>query len=301
MSNRCSAEGFPRHPAPVRGRALVINSCLQIIKAFMFFKHRHPALLICWTTSQQAFNACMILLLDAWETNDDQHEWLIGQAYTVFRELELHKVHSLAELAVNRISTSLQKLGQRREERPRLDSVSMSRSGSGSQHPYSMPFDNAACVNDDDWPQSTVMGNTGVLLLEDPGLQSYIPHPFQPLNWNAMLGNNDHQQQQSDVDMLSPPIDNSIPVSQAVAAPFPLTSAPPLSAFFSPPPAMPARTSPFSLGLQPRMPLSPAASYRRSLHQKRRGPTAAAAALTPVNDNVSLPSSPFFKFSFGVR
>nr|OQO30941.1 hypothetical protein B0A51_04168 [Rachicladosporium sp. CCFEE 5018] len=56
------------HPVPIRGRALVVNSSIHLLQTFLFFRHRNPAVLICWTLDQQAFNAAMILILDAWET-----------------------------------------------------------------------------------------------------------------------------------------------------------------------------------------------------------------------------------------
>jgi hypothetical protein len=52
---------------PLRGRNLVIASAEEVLDAFIFLFLRVPAALISWTMGQQAFNACMILLLDAME------------------------------------------------------------------------------------------------------------------------------------------------------------------------------------------------------------------------------------------
>ncbi|OCL14757.1 hypothetical protein AOQ84DRAFT_371003, partial [Glonium stellatum] len=170
-----SGSTTPPPPLP-RGRALVISSSNALLSAFLFFYHHVPAALICWTMGQQAFNSCMILLLDALETGNVEHIPRVQRAYAVFVELERKGVHKLAGLAVGRVSWGLALL-RRREKEAAEGEASMAGMGVGATGM--------------DGPMDTVMGNTGMLLLEDPGLQSFKPESFAPLGWD-MAGRNLH-------------------------------------------------------------------------------------------------------------
>lgn len=216
----------PVHPAPLRGRALVINSCVQLLQAFLFFWHRNPAVLICWTMGQQAFNACMILILDAWETDQEHHQWLVNNAYYVFLQLQENGVHKLAEVAVRRISDGLAMLGQRKAQRDQQAAQAMSRQQRASSFHPQLQIDTASMT---DFSNDAVMGDTGMFLLEDPGLQGYTPSAFQPLGW-CMAGGSAHPSTSS--NPTTPNIPSPIvPVSQVTAAPFPVMCSPP---FMSP-------------------------------------------------------------------
>lgn len=261
----------PIHAAPLRGRSLVIQSSVSLLKAFIFFRYRNPAVLICWTMGQQAFNASMILILDAWEREDPQNEWLVNQAYVVFSELEQKGVHKLAELAVHRISSGLITLEQRRQQREQQQAAVMSRRQSGYQP--TLQIDTASMT---DFSGDAVMGNTGMFLLEDPGLQSYIAPSFQPLGWN-MAGSSSAPPSNSS-NPTTPSIPSPVvPVSQVTAAPFPVISAP-----FSGP-------STYALGgLPARMPnLPPQAPVVPHQQQQHRHSSSSAsrpqAAFTPIN------------------
>lgn len=208
----------PLHPAPLRGRALVINSSISLLHAFLFFRRRNPAMLISWTMGQQAFNACMILILDAWETEQEQNQWLVEQAYVVFQELQRNGVHKLAELAVRRISDGIVMLGKRRDEREREASISQRSIHPQSYHPQ-LHVDTTTMA---DFSGDAVMGNTGMFLLEDPGLQGYVVPSFEPLGWN-MAGS---AQASSRSHPTTPNIPSTIPVSQVTAAPYPVVSTP---------------------------------------------------------------------------
>ncbi|KAK3725935.1 hypothetical protein LTR37_000083 [Vermiconidia calcicola] len=232
------------HRAPVRGRTLVINSSFHLLQTFMFFYHRNKAVLICWTMGQQAFNAAMILILDAWETDNDQNIWIVHQAYAVFVELHEKGVHKLAKLAMDRIFAGLQQLKHRSDER------AMSRRPStqaSQQQATQMSPDTASMA---DFMGDTVMGGTGMFLLEDSGLQSCPPQypTFRPLAWNLTTGSA-HPSKSS-----NPPTPNIpspiIPVSQITASPFPVMSTAPVT------------QSPFAIGLQPRM--APATASHRA-------------------------------------
>ena len=185
-------------------------------------------MLVCWTTGQQAFNACMILLLDAWETGNQQNRWLIEQAFTVFSELETKGVHKFAKLAVQHIADWLKLLDTKREY---------------DIHQSSLASNMQSMI---DFRGDTVMGNTGMFLLDDPGLQSFVPASFQPLSWNiAGSSQFSHYPHQTTPEIPSP----VVPVSEITVAPFPITA----------PSFMPTSTvlnvaSAYAVGLQPRMP-----------------------------------------------
>ena len=61
---------------------------------------------------QQAFNSCMILLLDAMETGDVGCLWKVEKAYDVFLQLQNSGVHELTTLAVERVGWGLAQLGR---------------------------------------------------------------------------------------------------------------------------------------------------------------------------------------------
>jgi hypothetical protein len=101
-------KGSPSRRSEVeRGRAVVLSSSEELLSAFLFFWQRIPAVLVCWSLGQQAFNSCMILILDALETGDMRRIRRVEQAYAIFDELDKKGVHKLANLAVERISWGL--------------------------------------------------------------------------------------------------------------------------------------------------------------------------------------------------
>lgn len=188
----------------------------------------------------------MILLLDALESESMTNDWLVEQAFVVFQELEQNGVHRLAELAVQRISEGLVKLGQMR-----MDAGQQLAMGHRASEP-SQPQLNLDPATMTDWSNDTVMGNTGMFLLEDPGLQSYHPqaNPFRPLSWtmaDTALNAPTSAQPASSTPphILSP----TVPVSQVTAAPFPIMTSPPFVAAG----AIPVTNSPYAVGLQPRL------------------------------------------------
>lgn len=204
----------------------------------------------------------MILLLDALETDNHTNEWLVEQAFVVFQELEQHGVHRLAELAVQRLSDGLVKLAQMRadakQQRQQLAATAAANNRRASDHashhhhhhPPQLSLDTASMM---DWAADTVMGNTGMFLLEDPGLQTYpSAQPFRPLSW-AMAGSTTTTTTTTPATATptAPSPAAAVPVSQVPAAPFPLMTSPPfLSPAHHP---LPVTNSPFAVGLQPRL------------------------------------------------
>lgn len=179
-----SSQPSPTLKTTLRGRSQVLSSSDDLLTAFLFFYYRVPAALICWTMGQQAFNSCMILLLDAMETGDLSRMGKVEAAFAVFQELEKKRVHELASLAVERISWGinelrLQGLGG---VNGRWDATPAGRDQRQTDCDLQMPVGSEA-LQDRDIMHDTVMGNTGMLLLEDPGLQSFVPEAFAPLTW----------------------------------------------------------------------------------------------------------------------
>ncbi|KAF2678841.1 hypothetical protein K458DRAFT_394485 [Lentithecium fluviatile CBS 122367] len=192
-------QSSPASPkASLRGRALVLSSSEDLLTVFLFFHARVPAALICWTMGQQAFNSCMILLLDAMEMGDLSRIGKVEKAYVVFLQLQNNGVHELATLAVERISWGLAELGRMKNQAGaggRMQPVVSARHGlpgrdSDIQGAAKSEAMQTGVMHD------TVMGNTGMLLLEDPGLQAFVPEAFAPLTWALGKGGQGHGQRQ---------------------------------------------------------------------------------------------------------
>ena len=130
--------------APARGRKRVLMSCRALLTAFEFFSTRVRAAMICWTMGQQAFNAAMILTLAMIEDDDDGDMGLVHRTYNIFSEMNQKGIHKLAGMASEKLGGLLR------------------------------GFEESA---------ETVMGNTGMILLEDPGLQGFIGEGFAPLGF----------------------------------------------------------------------------------------------------------------------
>ncbi|KAI5367500.1 hypothetical protein Slin15195_G026300 [Septoria linicola] len=263
----------PLHPAPLRGRSLVINSSIALVNAFMFFHYRRPQVLICWTMGQQCFNACMILILDAWETENENNLWLVNQAFAVFHELDKNGVHKLADVAVARISTGLAILQDRQNRRKQQAAAARGMSGF---HPQ-LQIDTASMT---DFQNDSVMGNTGMFLLEDTGLQAFDPMAFAPLGWN--MAGSAHPSQSSDPSTPNIP-SPMIPVSQVTAAPFPVVTAPPYTS-----------NGMMAGSYMAHMPLQTQQTQQQQ-HQQYQynrpgssGSGRAQAAFTPINTNIPL-------------
>lgn len=180
----------PQHST--RGRPQVLASSDALLLAFEFFYRALPTALIDWTIGQQAFNACMILLLDMQETRNLLHQPRVDLAFLIFRELDNKGVHKLAQFAVSRISREsvrLRDLVQGTQSsailsRPLPVQVPPSiRYVDVTQQRHQPSFtdmhahvDVTECAFQYTEP---VMGSTGMILLEDPGLQSQSAlHPL---------------------------------------------------------------------------------------------------------------------------
>lgn len=135
-----------------RGRERVIESCRALLNVFRFFHTRVRAAMICWTMGQQAFNAAMILTLAMLEAGEEKDLGVVHNAYHIFVEMNQKGIHKLAGVALEKLGNLLKG------------------------------------VNSKDRPVATVMGATGMLLLEDPGLQGFIPEEFAPLNFRMAGG-----------------------------------------------------------------------------------------------------------------
>jgi hypothetical protein len=171
-------------PSPMmpRGRPLVIESCLALLDALQFFYKRVPSALVDWTIGQQAFNACMILLLDGIERESIEHIERVEKAYTIFVEMDKAEMHQLTELALSRIAEGLKCLRLQSETRkPSINAEAISPMGvphahhGASDNPFD--WDMGQRLRNHDFLHESVMGATGMFLLEDHGLQTSAYRP----------------------------------------------------------------------------------------------------------------------------
>jgi hypothetical protein len=177
------------HPSPVRttnaslrGRALVLASSEDVLAVFVFFYHKEQAALIDWTLGQQAFNSCMLLLLDAIECRTITAGALKAErAFVVFKELDDNNVHKLAGLAVEKISWTLQELYKIVTQPSGGEHQARAQQG---RHAIMQEAGQSEATRNSGKTMDTVMGGTGMLLLEDPGLQS-VHEAFNPIAWGT--------------------------------------------------------------------------------------------------------------------
>lgn len=136
-----------------RGRERVLQSCRALLEALRFFGTRVRVAMICWTMGQQAFNAAMILTLAVIETGDTTDLPIIERAYAHFMEMSLLGIHKLAGVACEKLGTLMKQVHE----------------GTAA-------------------PKEGVMGQQGMILLEDPGLQGFVPGGFSPLAFQMAGG-----------------------------------------------------------------------------------------------------------------
>ncbi|KAH9862801.1 hypothetical protein J1614_010894 [Plenodomus biglobosus] len=149
----------------------------------MFFYYKEPAALIDWTLGQQAFNSAMLLIYDAIETRSNTNgACKAEQVYIIFKELDDNSVHELAGQAVDRLSWGLAELNKILT----LSSISSTRPLTeqelndprlGAKHNEAKTFTSNST--------DTVMGNTGMMLLEDSGLQAFVQEAYAPIRWSS--------------------------------------------------------------------------------------------------------------------
>ncbi|CAN9191727.1 unnamed protein product [Alternaria alternata] len=162
--NRFQPETWPALAAR-RARTLVIASSEAVLTAFIFFYHRDPAALINWTLAQQSFNSSMILLLDAIEYRTiTVGAMKAEQAFVIFKDLYENNVHSLAGLAVEKISWGLQELRTAVTKQPGVQP--RKQGNAAAQEPGKGESTRISSRSD------TVMGHMEMPLLEGPGQHS---------------------------------------------------------------------------------------------------------------------------------
>lgn len=171
--NKTHSHSSPNAPLSglPRGRPVVLTSAAGILTAFLYFYTRAPASLVSWTIAQQAFNSSMLLLLDALETGNFGHVRKVEHTYVVFRELQDNNVHKLASLAVEKLSWGLDQLRAMTRGNDTL------RPGEETNAKLTAQMEKC---NSRECSRDTMMGNTGMLLLEEQGLQSYTTERFAP-------------------------------------------------------------------------------------------------------------------------
>lgn len=135
-----------------RGRARVLDSCRALLIAFEFFQTRVPAAMIYWSIGQMAFNAAMILMLSMLETREDRDLGAIQHTYTTFIDMNKLGIHKLAGAAVERLGSLMKDL------------------------------------HSEETIKEKVMGQQGMILLENPGFQTLSSDGFSPLNFHMADG-----------------------------------------------------------------------------------------------------------------
>ena len=130
-----------------RGRERVLQSCRSLLIGFEFMKTRCEAALMCWTMGQMAFNAAMLLTLSMLETGETKDLLPLQHVYSTFLDMNKLGIHKLAGAAVDRLGTLMKEF------------------------------------RSEDSANQTVMGQQGMMLLEDPGLPVSSPSEgFAPIN-----------------------------------------------------------------------------------------------------------------------
>ncbi|THY33808.1 hypothetical protein D6D00_00611, partial [Aureobasidium pullulans] len=177
----------PSSPIPLipRGRPLVIDSSLALLDAFRFFHKRVPSALVDWTIGQQAFNACMILLLDAIDCESLEHIERVEAAHMIFVEMDKAEMHQLTGLAMSRIAEGLTHVREAYEARKMsmnseaISPMSVRNPPNGHDAHTTNPFDwsMGQKLRSHDFLHESVMGATGMFLLEDHGLQTSTSRP----------------------------------------------------------------------------------------------------------------------------
>lgn len=227
----------------LQGRPRVIQSCVELLYAFEFFHSRLPAELIDWTIGQQAFNACMILLLDMQDTHNLRYQRRTDRVFAIFKMLDERDVHKLARVAVTRISLEMTRLRDAAStwSTSPVDAVDSQRRGSGpmssmgrsSGQAPTLPPHAPGSTSQQSFQSfmhdserfgtynDTVMGNTGMFLLEDTGLQgmavpsfsdrrdSTVPYSAFPPQNAPQISQEQLQQQRSEVKRAGGPSPNT--------------------------------------------------------------------------------------------
>ncbi|KAI1685066.1 RNB domain containing protein [Pyrenophora tritici-repentis] len=129
---------------------------------------------------QQAFNSCMILLLDAIERRTITFgSSKAEEALHVFRILKDNNVHKFAGCAVDRIEKGLKELHD-----------TVTKTNNDDHHAKFQQGNNiilsGAAQNKAESGSGgveTVMGRTGMLLIEGAGLQAFVKEEFSPTIW----------------------------------------------------------------------------------------------------------------------
>lgn len=169
----------------------MIESCLALLDAFQFFHKRVPSALVDWTIGQQAFNACMILILDGIDRESIEHIERVEKAHTIFVKMDKAGMHQLTELAMSRIAEGLKTLRQQPETRkPSMNAEAISPLDVTQNHLRASdnPFDweMGQRTHNHDFLHESVMGATGMFLLEDHGLQTRAYRPKIPASPSSL-------------------------------------------------------------------------------------------------------------------
>lgn len=163
----------------------MIDSCLALLDASRFFYERVPTALVDWTIGQQAFNACMILLLDAIDCENLEHIERVEMSYTIFVEMDKTEMHQLTRLAMSQIAEGLKHVREAHEVRKMsmhaeaifATSLPSQQRGHEKHCGHQFEWSMGQELHARDFLHASVMGSTGMFLLEDHGLETNTSQP----------------------------------------------------------------------------------------------------------------------------
>lgn len=183
---------------PIRGYARVTNSSRCILEAFIFARRHIPMLLSAWTLCQKAFNAAMILALHMRDTFDTSDLDLVVGTQEIFVELKHDNAHQLAGLAADRLAmltnpSWMQDRPQIQHRTSSADQYHHHQQQQQHQHqhqhhdgrqskrmamPTSRPTPQTHWSPPEWLEHESVMGGTGMMLLDDHGLRGPLVTRF---------------------------------------------------------------------------------------------------------------------------
>ena len=165
MGNHRYMRGSANANNTPRGRERVLLSCRSLLIAFEYFFTRVRSTLMYWPLGQMAFNSAMLLTLSMLETGETQDLMPVQQVYSAFLEINKLGIHKLAGAAVDRLGSLMKEF--RTED-------------SAKQH---------------------VMGQQGMILLEDPGTPLSLAEDLPRLQDRLAGAMNGHPMRRATIDL----------------------------------------------------------------------------------------------------
>lgn len=95
---------------PEYRRDVLIGSCAHLLRAFLFLRSRHPAVLLCPSVIRQAFEATLALVTYAEDGKlIEGNEMILHSACTVFEDMQARAVPGIVGLPVHLLAKQLKR------------------------------------------------------------------------------------------------------------------------------------------------------------------------------------------------